>query len=72
MGNGQWGMVGIPQMWFLRFADVERERRFLLACADRGFLLKRGAYNFPSLAHGEAEVKGTLDAVRDAWADSAP
>jgi len=62
-------LAGIPQMWFYRFEDAERERRFLLACARRGFLLKRGAYNFPSLAHGEAEVKATLAAVHDAWVE---
>jgi len=33
---------------------------------DGGVLLKRGAYNFPSLAHGEDEVRFTLAAVRQA------
>ena len=57
---------GLPAMWFLRFADAERERRLLLACLKRGVLLKRGAYNFPSLAHGDEEARLTLDAVRGA------
>ena len=60
---GGWTVEGIPEMWFLRFADPDRERRFLLGCAGRGVLLKRGAYNFPSLAHGEPEVEATMRAV---------
>jgi glutamate-1-semialdehyde aminotransferase len=57
---------GIPEMWFLRFADAGVERRFLLACVGHGVLMKRGPYNFPSLAHGEAEVTLTLTKVRAA------
>jgi glutamate-1-semialdehyde 2,1-aminomutase len=63
---------GIPEMWFLRFADGEVERRFLLACASRGVLLKRGAYNFPSLAHGEAEIEETLAVAGEAFAEATP
>lgn len=54
---------GIPEMWFLGFDDPEVERRFLLGCVQRGVLLKRGAYNFPSLAHTERDVKRTVAAV---------
>ena len=61
-----WTAEGLPEMWFLRFADAARERRFLLGCARRGVLLKRGAYNFPSLAHDSGEVATTLEAVRAA------
>ncbi len=50
-------------MWFLRFEDPDLERRFLLGCVERGVLLKRGAYNFPSLAHGERDVKRTVMAA---------
>ncbi len=64
--KGPWEVAGVPEMWMLRFADAEKERAFILACLERGVLLKRGAYNFPSLAHGEAEVRATLDAVRSA------
>ena len=60
---GGWTVEGMPEMWFLRFPDPERERRFLLGCAGRGVLLKRGAYNFASLAHGEPEVEATVRAV---------
>jgi len=62
---------GLPAMFFLRFDDADVERRFLVACASRGVLLKRGAYDFPSLAHGEAEVAATLEAVRAALAEAA-
>ena len=67
-----WTVVGLPEMWFLRFADGDRERRFLLACARRGVLLKRGAYNFPSLAHDRGEVEVTLDVIREAVPEVMP
>ena len=66
VGVGGCELHGLPAMWFLRFADPERERRLLLACVKRGVLLKRGAYNFPSLAHGDDEARMTLEAVRGA------
>ncbi len=44
---------GVPPMWFLRFADAGRETRFLESLTAHGVLLKRGAYNFASLAHDE-------------------
>ncbi len=62
--RGGFEVVGMPEMFFLRFADPARERRFLSAAAERGVLLKRGAYDFPSLAHGRAEVEETAAAVR--------
>jgi glutamate-1-semialdehyde 2,1-aminomutase len=66
-----WSVCGIPEMWFLRFADGDRERRFLLACAQRGLLLKRGAYNFTSLAHDRGEVETTLRVMREAGSEAA-
>jgi glutamate-1-semialdehyde aminotransferase len=65
-----WTLHGEPEMWFLRFADGDAERRFLLACARRGVLLKRGAYNFPSLAHDRAEVETTLRVMREAGSEA--
>ena len=56
-------VTGMPEMFFLRFPDADAERRFLLAVLERGVLLKRGAYDFPSLAHGAAEVDETLAAA---------
>jgi len=70
VGRGAWDVCGVPTMWFARFGNAEHERRFLLAMAERGVLLKRGAYNFPSLAHTEADVAQTLDAVRGALAEA--
>jgi glutamate-1-semialdehyde aminotransferase len=55
---------GLPEMWALRFAEAEDERRVLAACRRRGVLFKRGPYNFPSLAHGEAEVAVAAAALR--------
>ncbi len=67
-----WTACGIPEMWFLRFADGDRERRFLLECARRGVLIKRGAYNFPSLAHDRTEVEATLRVMREAASEATP
>ncbi|MFI5207690.1 MAG: aminotransferase class III-fold pyridoxal phosphate-dependent enzyme [Gemmatimonadales bacterium] len=61
--GGEARLLGLPEMWFLRFADSDIERRFLLGCVEQGVLLKRGAYNFPSLAHTERDVKRTMAAV---------
>ncbi|MCC7194360.1 MAG: aminotransferase class III-fold pyridoxal phosphate-dependent enzyme [Gemmatimonadaceae bacterium] len=47
---------GIDPMWFLRFEDPAIETRFLVAAASEGLLLKRGAYNFASLAHDERTI----------------
>src|SRR5213075_2101871 len=42
---------GIDHMWFLRFADPKIETRFLEIAAGQGVLFKRGAYNYPAIAH---------------------
>jgi glutamate-1-semialdehyde aminotransferase len=64
-------VAGLPEMFFLRFgADGgERESRFLMECRGRGVLLKRGPYNFPSLAHTEADVATTARVVGEALED---
>ncbi len=69
---GRWAVCGIPEMWFLRFPDPGLERRVLLGCVRRGLLLKRGPYNFPSLAHDEAAVRETLSVVADTLAERTP
>ena len=68
--GGAFEVVGLPEMFFLRFPSAEAERRFLLATVGHGVLLKRGAYDFPSLAHGESEVALTLAAVEAALAEA--
>jgi glutamate-1-semialdehyde aminotransferase len=54
---------GIAPMWFLRFDDVRREERFVAAALDAGVLLKRGAYNFASLAHDGRAVARAASAI---------
>ena len=49
---------GLDQMWLLQWDTPAREQRFLELAAANGVLFKRGAYNFPALAHDE-------DAIRD-------
>ena len=63
---------GLDQMWMLRWDAPEREQRFLELAAANGVLFKRGAYNFPALAHDddaireiEAGASGALVALRD-------
>jgi glutamate-1-semialdehyde aminotransferase len=62
-------VLGIPPMWFVRHASAERETRLLEALAGRGVLLKRGAYNFPTLAHDEASLAMLDEALRGALAE---
>jgi len=47
---------GIDPMWSLEFDDATRQRRFLEEAVDAGVLFKRGAYNYPSLAHDDDEI----------------
>ena len=49
-------VLGVPPMWFVRHADAVRETRVLEQLTARGVLLKRGAYNFPTLAHDDASL----------------
>jgi glutamate-1-semialdehyde 2,1-aminomutase len=71
--RGRFQAFGLPEMFLLRFAAEDEERRALLGAAERGVLLKRGAYDFPSLAHGPADVAATLAALAAALeADAVP
>ncbi len=65
-------VCGLPAMWFLRFQEQERERRALLGCAGRGVLLKRGPYQFPSLAHDGNSVRELERVLADALAEREP
>jgi glutamate-1-semialdehyde aminotransferase len=63
---------GLDQMWMLQWDSPAREQRFLELAAENGVLFKRGAYNFPALAHDddairdiEAGASGALVALRD-------
>jgi glutamate-1-semialdehyde 2,1-aminomutase len=52
--------AGLPEMCFLEYRDEETSGRVARACAEKGLLFKRSAYNFPSLAHDEGAVDRTL------------
>jgi glutamate-1-semialdehyde aminotransferase len=47
---------GLDHMWLIRFDAPERETRFLELAVEAGVLFKRGAYDFPSLAHDEDAI----------------
>jgi len=51
---------GAEQMCFLECRDEALSSGLAAACARRGLLFKRSAYNFVSLAHDEATVDRTL------------
>ncbi len=53
-------LTGIPEMAYLRFPDEAQSTRFAAACATRGLLFKRNAYNFPSLVHDDAVLEETV------------
>lgn len=61
--------AGIPEMCHLRFVSEEVSSRCAVACADRGLLFKRTAYNFVSLAHQESDVDAALAILGDALAE---
>jgi glutamate-1-semialdehyde 2,1-aminomutase len=48
---------GIDQMWLFRFDTPERESRFLELAASHGVLFKRGAYNYPAIAHTDDVIQ---------------
>jgi glutamate-1-semialdehyde aminotransferase len=62
------GVAGLPEMCYLRFVDPAAGGRVAWRCFERGVLIKRTAYNFVSLAHGEAEVRQGLEVLEEALA----
>jgi glutamate-1-semialdehyde 2,1-aminomutase len=60
------GVAGIPEMCHLEFRDETTSGRVAVACAERGLLIKRGAYNFVSLAHDDTVVDRSLAILDDA------
>jgi glutamate-1-semialdehyde 2,1-aminomutase len=58
--------AGLPEMCFLEYRDEALSGQVATACAARGLLFKRSAYNFVSLAHDEATVDRTLGILDDA------
>ena len=65
------GVGGVAEMCFLHYANEDVSRAVAMGCARRGVLFKRTAYNFVSLAHGEADVDHALDVLGDALKDAA-
>jgi glutamate-1-semialdehyde 2,1-aminomutase len=62
-------LEGLDPMWFLRFDDAARERKFLARAASHGVLFKRGAYNYASVAHDDAVVQDIERAASAAFVD---
>jgi glutamate-1-semialdehyde 2,1-aminomutase len=60
--------AGLPEMCFLEYRDEPLSGRVAVACAERGLLFKRSAYNFVSLAHDDTAVDRTLAILDDALA----
>ncbi len=60
---------GIEEMCHLRYHDDGVSRRVALACAERGLLFKRNAYNFVSLAHTVAEVVTAMTVLAEVLQD---
>ena len=58
--------AGLPEMCFLEYRDEPLSGRVAVACAERGLLFKRSAYNFVSLAHDDSTVDRTLGILDDA------
>jgi glutamate-1-semialdehyde aminotransferase len=58
--------AGLPEMCFLEYRDEAVSGRVATACAARGLLFKRSAYNFVSLAHDGGAVDRTLGIIDDA------
>jgi glutamate-1-semialdehyde 2,1-aminomutase len=63
---------GIGQMCLLECRSEPLGGRFAVACAERGLLFKRSAYNFVSLAHDEPTVDRTLGLLDDVLQGLAP
>lgn len=54
------GVAGVAEMCFLHYATEHVAQQVAAACARKGQLFKRTAYNFVSLAHDERTVDQTL------------
>jgi glutamate-1-semialdehyde 2,1-aminomutase len=48
---------GLDHMWMLQWDSPAREQRFLELAASNGVLFKRGAYNYPALAHDDDAIR---------------
>lgn len=62
------GVSGVAEMCFLAFGSEAASQAVALACAARGLLFKRTAYNFVSLAHTDAVIDRSLAVLDEALA----
>ena len=62
-------LQGIAPMWFLHADHARTETSLLLGLVRRGVLLKRGAYDFPSLAHDDEALAQLAGTLRDTLAE---
>jgi glutamate-1-semialdehyde 2,1-aminomutase len=60
---------GIDHMWLFRFDTPTRQQRFLELAAGQGVLFKRGAYNFPAIAHHDDIIQRIEAAANAAFID---
>lgn len=60
---------GIDHMWLLRWNTPAREQRFLELAAGQGVLFKRGAYNYPAIAHSDDIIQRIEAAASAAFID---
>lgn len=58
---------GIDPMWLVRFDEPAYETRFLELAAANGVLMKRGAYNYASVAHDDAALREVERGVSEAF-----
>jgi glutamate-1-semialdehyde 2,1-aminomutase len=58
---------GIDHMWMFRFDSSERETRFLELAAGQGVLFKRGAYNYPAIAHTDEVIREIEASANEAF-----
>jgi glutamate-1-semialdehyde aminotransferase len=62
------GVGGIAEMCFLHYASERISQDVVRSCAARGFLFKRTAYNFVSMAHDEETIDRTLEMLDEVLA----
>lgn len=62
------GVIGVDEMCALRFRDEAISGQVAADCARAGVLFKRGAYNFVSAAHDEADVDRLLGLLAEVLA----
>ncbi|HVZ76862.1 MAG TPA: aminotransferase class III-fold pyridoxal phosphate-dependent enzyme [Gemmatimonadaceae bacterium] len=68
-GIGGVSMLGLDQMWMLRFDDPAIENAFIARAMRHGVLFKRGAYNYASVAHDDEAIQAIERAASAAFVE---